>query len=172
MRFAAYHWYDAKQSTYIQKAYYMIELQEQDNKTLSTILDKYFIEHKIDKDGDISIDSESRVYMKVDKENEFIRSFAFIHLSELELVHDDEFDKYLDFINSMSYFTKFSKLKPNNKKSPLLCESCLVLFGSIDETFFIKTIKKTEKEIATAKKATINFKSILDNLIENDRAPA
>lgn len=150
----------------------MIELKEQDNKKISDILNKYLIDNEIDDDGDIVVDSESIIYIKVDNGNELIRMFSFLHLSDLANVQDSDFDSYIDFINSMNYFSKFSKLRPKEKKTPLLCESCLVLFGCIDETFLIKTIKRVEKEISNAKKATVNFKLILDDVIGHDQEPA
>ena len=136
----------------------MIELKELDGNALSSILEKYLIEHKIDKDGDIALDSDSGLYIRVDKENERIRFFAFIH--------------NLDFINAFSYFVKFSKLKPIKERTPLLCESCLVASGTADDVFIIKTIRRIEREISDAKKAVIDFKTTVEEIIKNDRETA
>lgn len=150
----------------------MIELKELNGKTLSSILDKYLIEHKIDTDGDISIDSDTRLYARVDQESERLRFFAFIHKDSLSTVEDDDFNTYLDFINAVSYFVKFSKLKPIKERAPLLCESCLALSGKVDEVFIVKTLRRIEREISDAKKATLNFKITVEELINDDRETA
>jgi len=150
----------------------MIELKELDGNALSSILEKYLIEHKIDKDGDIALDSDAGLYIRVDEENERIRFFAFIHNSSLAAVEDEDFNVYLDFINAFSYFVKFSKLRPIKERSPLLCESCLVTSGTADDVFIIKTIRRIEREISDAKKAVIDFKTTVEEIIKNDRETA
>lgn len=145
----------------------MIELSEQTNESISNILKRYIIENKIDDDGDIFVDSPARVYMRVEKEKGILRFFSFIQPISLERISLETIDAYINFINTGSYTVKYSRLRNEDKKSPLMCEYGLILDGFIDDSFLIKTLRKFEKEIINAKNLAINYDSLMEEINKN-----
>lgn len=158
-------WYKTKGLYFKDKK--MIELNEQTNKSISEILKRYIIENKIDDDGDIFVESASRVYIRVEKDKGILRFFSFIQPSSLETVSLETIDKYINFINSGSYTVKYSRLKDDDKRSPLICEYGLVLDGFVDDSFLIKTLRRVEKEIISAKNLAINYDSLMEEIKKN-----
>jgi len=145
----------------------MIELSEQTNESISDILKRYIIENKIDDDGDIFVDSAARVYMRVEKEKGILRFFSFIQPISLENISLETIDTYINFINTGSYTVKYSRLKAEDKRSPLICDYGLILDGFIDDSFLIKTLRKVEKEIISAKNLAINYDSLMEEINKN-----
>lgn len=158
-------WYKTKALYF--KGKKMIELNEQTNESISNILKKYIIENNIDDDGDIFVESAARIYIRVDKEKGMLRFFSFIQPAVLESVSLETIDKYINFINMGSYTVKYSRLKDEDKKSPLICEYGLILDGFVDDSFLIKTLRKIEKEIISAKNLATKYDSLMDEMKKN-----
>jgi len=158
-------WYKAKDLYF--KGKKMIELNEQTNESISNILKRYIIENEVDSDGDIFVDSPSRIYIRIDKEKGILRFFSFIQPEALEFVSEGNYDRYVNFINTASYTVKYSKLRDNEKRSPLICEYGLVLDGFIDDSFLIKTLRRVEKEIISARSLAINYESLMEEIKKN-----
>jgi len=138
----------------------MLDLHEQSTGTISNILTKYLIEHKIDKDGDIAIDSPIRTYIKVIPEKGVLRFMSFIHKEAISSFGDDAKNKFVKFVNSGSYTVKYSLMSNGS----IICEYGIVMSGMADENFIIKCLKNFEKEVLSTKNMSSN-QILIKNII-------
>lgn len=143
----------------------MLDLQEQTTETISSILNKYLIDHKIDNDGDIAIESPVRLYVRVLSDNKILRFMSFIHQESLTPMNEGNLNKFVTFINGGGYTVKYS-LMPNKT---IICEYGLVLGGMVDENFIIKSLKNFEKEVSKARGMALNYELIKSIINKNDQ---
>lgn len=129
----------------------MLDLENIDNEKVVEILNKYFIENKIDKDNDIFIESPIRMYINADKERGALRFYAFIHSKNLIKNEDLEskIPGFVNYINKSSRTLKYATL--TNETLSIMAEYGIILKGNVDDEFFIRTIKHIEKEVENTK---------------------
>lgn len=124
----------------------LINLEKIDNEELNSILSKYFIEGEIDSDGDIIIRRSSRIYVKVDKEQQALRIFSFIQLKSETNANSNALKERIELRNRASSTIKYSIMEKS-----IMGEYGIYLSGYIDHKLLIKTLDKFESEMAFLK---------------------
>ena len=145
----------------------MLDLKELNIETISQTLNKYLIDHEIDEDGDIFIESPSRVYISIVDDKRILRIMSFIHGDSLKSIKDQDLNAFIEYLNGGSYTVKYAKLgrfNPSEAPKSLICEYGMLLLGLIDESFLIRTIKHFEIEISEAKLLAPEFENIKEML--------
>ncbi|WP_182409948.1 hypothetical protein [Klebsiella michiganensis] len=113
-----------------------LKLSELSNETIATLLTENDFKFVIQGDGDIKVENDERLYIKLDKDKASLRIYGWVTFDDGVMNKGGRANSVVNFLNLGSNTVRYATLKEDD----LFFEYGIPLVGDVSESFFVNLL--------------------------------